>query len=58
LLHINLNHEIILESKFIIIVTIVVYCTNPLENNDIFIICYICDKCTCHHSKSGYHQPA
>jgi len=41
--HIKLNHRIVLKSNFIIIVTIIVYCTNDLEKNYIFIICYICD---------------
>jgi len=45
-MHNNLNYGIVLESNFIIIVIIVLYCTNPLEKkNDIFIICYICDLC-------------
>ena len=26
------------------------YYRSPLRENDIFITCYICDWCTCHHS--------
>jgi len=40
----NHNYGIVLESSFIIIVVIVLYCTNPLRKNDIYYLLHLLIK--------------